>query len=677
MNQAAVAVDQIDEAFMEWRRLVRGNKQHSSRIRTGASEGAIVEERLRQSEERYRNLVESARDIILTISADGVITSLNPAFEAITGRQRKDCIGKPLISLLDPKDEHRGREMLERVLKGEMAPLFELHMQSSHGEDLTVEFTASPHLIDGRVEGLFGIVRDVTEGKAAREECNRLATVVREVGEGIVITDCDGLIEYVNPAFERTTGYERAEIVGCHYNILSNIPQNREEGTCPDLAKWESVIQSGVLDIQRTHKKKDGTLYDVRTTISPIRDTAGRIVNYALIERDITRVLKLEKQLRQAQKMEAIGTLSGGIAHDFNNILVPITGYAELAICDIEEGKMPELNQLEELFKAAQRAKNLVKQILSFSRQAEQETQPVRVSAIIEESIGLLRASLPSTIEIQQDVATKSKVLGDPTQIQQVIMNLCTNASHAMRNTGGTLRISLCEIHLDSKDTGQYPGLQPGSYLRLVVNDTGHGIEPCIIEKVFDPFFTTKGPREGTGLGLAVVHGIVKSHGGIITVKSDSGKGATFKILLPRIDEAEESENIEVKPIPMGDERILYVDDEPSIAQWAKKMLERLGYEVVSKTNSFEALEAFRAAHREERFNMVITDMTMPGMTGIDLAGELMHLQPGIPIILCTGGAGEMITPEKAGQLGIRAFLMKPLMRRELAETIRRVLDAA
>jgi CheY-like chemotaxis protein len=300
----------------------------------------------------------------------------------------------------------------------------------------------------------------------------------------------------------------------------------------------------------------------------------------------------------------------------------------------------------------------------------------VRVCAIIEESIRLLRASLPSTIDIQSNIATEARALGDPTQVQQVIMNLCTNAAHAMRKGGGTLRISLCEIHLDPEDTGRYPDLQPGPYLRLVVNDTGQGIEPWMIEKVFDPFFTTKGPKEGTGLGLTVVHGIVKSHGGIITVKSEPGKRATFKILLPRIDDGEKCEKIEDKPISGGSERILFVDDEPPIAQWAQTTLERFGYKVTSRTNSLEALDLFRTGSKENGFDLVVTDMTMPGMTGLHLAEELMLLQPGIPIILCTGFS-EMVTPEKAGRLGISAFLMKPLMMRELVGAIRSVLDNA
>jgi PAS domain S-box-containing protein len=555
MNQSALALDQIDESFEECRNHLRRVEPAAKEVPAGPQVAAVVEQKSRRSEEYYRNLVEGARDIILTVSTDGVITSLNPAFETITGRQRKDWIGKPLVSLLDSLDVNLCEQMLERVSRKETAPVFELNMKSSHGKNRTIEFAASPHIIDGRVEGLFGIVRDVTEERAAREEGNRLATVVKEVGDGIVITDCDGLIEYVNPAFEHTTGYESAEIIGRHYNILSNAPGNMEEDLCSDKATWESITGSSICVVQRTHKKKDGTLYEVRTTISPIRNTSGTIVNYALIERDITGVLKLEGQLRQAQKLEAIGTLSSSIAHDFNNILTPIMVYTEIAISNVEDGSLPDLNKLEEVLSAAQRAKSLVRQILTYSRRTEQEEiRPVKVRDIVEESVRLLRASLPDSIDIRQYIATDAKVSGNPTQIQQVVMNLCANASQAMLKNGGTLRLALGEVELDQNSMSRYPGLQPGSYIYLLVDDSGHGIEPGIMDKIFDPFFTTKGPREGTGLGLAIVHRIVKSHGGAITVRSELGKGSTFKILLPGIDDAQYQEKIEVKPTtgPVG-----------------------------------------------------------------------------------------------------------------------------
>ncbi|NVM57215.1 MAG: response regulator [Desulfobacterales bacterium] len=379
---------------------------------------------------------------------------------------------------------------------------------------------------------------------------------------------------------------------------------------------------------------------------------------------------------RQSQKMEAIGTLAGGIAHDFNNILAAVLGYVELAKDDVPEGS-PAQASLEEVFRAANRAKGLVKQILAFSRQREQERKPLQVSPIVKEALKLLRASLPTTIEIRQYIKTESgTVLADPTDLHQMLMNLCTNAAYAMRNKVGMLEVSLVDVDLPLEVVGQaHPShLPPGAYLRLSVKDTGHGMERSVIERIFDPFFTTKERGEGTGIGLAAVHGIVESHGGGITVDSEPGKGATFKVFLPRLETGVTPETEILAPIYVGNERILFVDDEQTLVNMGRPMLERLGYKVVASSSSIEALEIFRAD--PDRFDLVITDETMPHMTGARLAKELIRIRPDIPIILCTGFS-EVMTADKAMAIGIQEFVMKPIVRREMAETIRRVLDQA
>nr|MBC8391484.1 response regulator [Deltaproteobacteria bacterium] len=364
--------------------------------------------------------------------------------------------------------------------------------------------------------------------------------------------------------------------------------------------------------------------------------------------------------------------LAGGIAHDFNNILSPIIINTELALMDIPEGSTLILN-LNEVLKASKRAKDLVMQILTFSRQTEQERVPLNLSSIVKEATKLLRSSLPATIEIRQNILTKSDtILADPTQIHQVLMNLCTNAYHAMREKGGVLEVSLSDVYHDEDSAMNIDSFKPGPYLRLAVKDTGTGINPGIVDKIFEPYLTTKEKGVGTGLGLAVVDGIVKNHGGSIQVESAQGEGATFKVFFPKID-LTAIEKIDTRePMPTGNERILFVDDEAVIANVGKQMLERLGYDVITRTGSIDALEHFRS--QPDLFDLVITDVTMPNMTGVELSKEIMSIRPDIPVILSTGFS-EKIDEKKALELGVRAFLMKPVVMSEMANTIRKVLD--
>jgi len=379
----------------------------------------------------------------------------------------------------------------------------------------------------------------------------------------------------------------------------------------------------------------------------------------------------LEFQLHHAQKMESIGTLAGGIAHDFNNILASVIGYTELALDDAKRGILQHEN-LQEVLLAGNRAKDLVKQILTFSRQVDQEKKPIQVKPVVKEALKLLRASIPSSVKIEQSVQSNALVMGDSTQIHQVLMNLCTNAAHAMKDDGGLLTVSLLDAELDSVFVSNHPNLKPGSYINLTVTDTGHGISPEVMEKIFDPFFTTKEKGEGTGMGLSVVHGIVLSHGGDICVYSNPGKGSTFKVYLPVIKSRLKLEERVERPIPTGNERILLIDDEPAIMNMGKQILESLGYDVTTRNSSLEALELFKK--KRDRFDLVITDMTMPHMTGDKLAEELMQIRIDIPVILCTGFSSR-IDEQKALAIGIRVFISKPFLKREIAEAIRKVLD--
>jgi len=380
----------------------------------------------------------------------------------------------------------------------------------------------------------------------------------------------------------------------------------------------------------------------------------------------------LEYQLQQAQKMEAIGTLAGGIAHDFNNILSVIIGYTELILMNARVDSEVRQN-LKEIFSASKRARDMVKQILAFSRQNKQERKPIQVAHIVKEALKMLRASLPATISIQQKIEKNTGIIeADPTQIHQVLMNLCTNAAHAIDEKDGELEIRLANVDLKRNAAANIPDLYPGPFLKLSVRDTGDGIAPEALPQIFNPYFTTKEKGEGTGLGLAVVQGIIKSLNGAITVDSDAGKGSTFHVYLPTIKRELADEEEIPKPLPMGYERILLVDDEQPLVEIGKQMLERLGYKVDTRTSSIEALNLFKAD--PSRFDLVITDIVMPNMTGDKLADKLMGIRPDIPIVLCTGYS-EKFTHKHASEKGIEAFLMKPLVMQDLASTVRQALS--
>ena len=390
--------------------------------------------------------------------------------------------------------------------------------------------------------------------------------------------------------------------------------------------------------------------------------------------RDRTQALaEYERQLQLLMKMQAIGTLAGGIAHDFNNILFPILGFTELTMDDVPSDSQARMN-LEEILKATNRAKELVQQILTFSRQSDHERKPLRVHFIVKEALKLLRASIPTSIEIQSDLDEKcGPIKGDPTQIHQVVMNLCTNAYQAMADTGGTLSIEMRQIEIGFDDMMENIGMKYGPHVHLTVSDQGVGMEPSVLERIFEPYFTTKEPGKGTGLGLSVIHGIVKNHCGHIRVDSKPGKGTTFDVYLPIIEETEiEDENDAENKDAHGSEHIMVVDDEETIVTMERKILERLGYRVTINTDSTKALKEF--TDHPDQYDLVITDMTMPQMTGDVLAKKMMDIKPTLPVILCTG-FNERISEEKALEMGITKFVMKPVITDELTNAIRTALD--
>ncbi|MDA8125463.1 MAG: response regulator [Deltaproteobacteria bacterium] len=501
-------------------------------------------------------------------------------------------------------------------------------------------------------------------------------------------TDGTSRFTYVSAGVERVHGLTAAEVLADANRLYVQV--DPDQRACLAAAKRESAGNLTDFEMELQMRRTDGETRIVHVRSTPRRTPEGKVLwdGFGI---DITgrrqaeealdterkqlgeEQARIEAQLRQSQKMEALGTLAGGIAHDFNNILGIITGYTEIAAAVGDEGG-PMAPELQQVLKAADRARDLVQQILAFSRLGDREKKPLQVGLIVKEVTKMLRASLPSTIDIETNVVSKAIVLGDPTQIHQVLMNLCTNAAHAMQEQGGVLTVGLVEVLPGSQDLALHADLEPRPYCLLTVKDTGQGIDPAIADRIFDPFFTTKAPGVGTGLGLSVVHGIVKSHDGVIEVESFPGQGTTFRVFLPVTDTTDTAETSDAAPLPRGGERILVVDDEPLLTDVLKRRLERLGYEVVSCTDGLTALDLFNRQAAEKPFDLVITDMTMPQLTGANLAEELIRRRPGLPVFLCTGFS-ESIDQERARKIGIRAILMKPVVLRDLAELIRDVLD--
>jgi PAS domain S-box-containing protein len=513
-------------------------------------------------------------------------------------------------------------------------------------------------------------LENVTLSMHVRQSEERFRSITESAMDAIIATDANGLILSWNRGAQRLFGFGCDEMVG---QPLTMLMPDRYRRPCLDgLSRVVTTGQQRLMGktLEVSGLTREGDELPVELSLSSWQ--TGDSTFFGAIIRDITERKRLETQLRQAQKMQAIGTLTGGIAHDFNNILSAILGYAELALDEVEQGSAV-WHDLQGTLTAGRRAKDLVRQILAFSRQTERARTSIHLHLLVEEALALLRAALPSTITIRPVIDRNAgAVLADPTQMQQVLINLCTNAAHAMRETGGVLEVRLEPIELAPGAPAISPDLKAGAYVRLIVQDTGHGMTPAILERIFEPFFTTKGMGEGTGMGLAVAHGIIAHHEGAITVESTPGQGSTFAVYLPRSDSPGTAALLTEEPVVGGKERILFVDDETALVHVGRATLHRLGYQVVVCTSSSEALETFRAAPYS--FDLVITDRTMPALTGEALVRELHHLRPDIPIILCTGFS-HPVTSEQLRALEVDAFLLKPVMVHEWARVIRQVLE--
>ncbi len=536
---------------------------------------------------------------------------------------------------------------------------------------LSLFFTASLVL---RVQVKSKTKELLIKNEELRESEERFRNVYDTAPLAFVVWDINARVIDWNKKAEALFGWAREEVIDNNFFdfLIPEKDRPRVKDVVNILLKGE--LQSHSINDNLT---KDGRIITCEWNNSPLHDNDGNIIGAISLGLDITErkqveeeKYKLQTQLQQAHKMEAIGTLAGGIAHDFNNIVGIILGNTELAIDDVPEGNPAQLN-LKEVRTASLRAKDVVRQLLSFARKTKLEKKPANIIPIIKESLKFLRSSIPTSIEIRQNIAKDvDTILADPTQINQILINLCANSHHSMPD-GGVIVITLKNIELDEDTSDQCSKLNPGRYVNLAVSDTGHGISQEKIDRIFDPYFTTKEVGKGTGMGLAVVHGIVKGHNGLITVESELGKGTTFSIFFPVVEREVVVEAETDEKLPTGSERILFIDDEESLVKIGHQRLEWLGYKVEATISPIEALKLFRS--QPDQFDLVITDLTMPKMTGDKLVKEILNIRSDIPIILCTGFS-EKIDEKKSKAIGASGYLEKPHNKRDLAKIVRKVL---
>ena len=652
-------------------------EQQSKILQKRVDELTTAEKKIREDEEKLRRfecIVANSSDLMALLDKDLVYLAVNDTYAKIFGKSKDEIVGLRAVDVVG-SDIFKNviQPHAQKCLAGENVYYEEWFDLAKSGRKF-MGVAYSPYTgKEGEIKGFTVVTRDITSRKQFEEALlaseKRFKDLAENSTDWIWEFDENEIFTYASPRVKDMLGYAPEEIVG--QSAFDPMDSPESERVMKEFITFKKARKpfSSLININQ-HKNGENVILE--SSGVPIFDKEGNFHGYRGIDRDITERTKLEEQLRHAHKMEAIGTLAGGIAHDFNNILSAILGYADLAMLDTP-GNSPARQMIEQVLMAGNRAKELVKHILSFSRKEPQNWSPVQIHLLTKEALKLLRASIPTTIEIKQNIDPLcGNILADPTQIHQVLMNLCTNAAQSMDEKGGVLHVELVAVSLNTDDFADDPNCQPGQYVRLTVKDSGMGIDPKYLDRIFDPYFTTKEAGKGSGMGLSVVIGIVKSHDGMITVDSKIGEGTTFRVYFPKIEEQSSATIQGTEPLPTGTEKILVVDDEESLVDLTKWRLERLGYQVTAETSSVKALELFSS--QPDSFDLLISDQTMPGMTGEELAKKFLAIQPGMPIIICSGYSSK-IDAEKAKRIGISAFIMKPIDNSELAKTIRKVLD--
>lgn len=637
-----------------------------------------AEESLRKNEKFLNAIIENIPDMIFVKDAQDLkFVRFNAAGENLLGYSREEMLGKSDSDFFTKEEADAFNERDRAVLfLGSKESI--IHEQiSTRYKGTRILNTQKIAMLDdeGNPEYLLGISEDITDEIRSQKELEHWGSIFENAGWGVAVVNADNwILELSNPAFAKMHGYETLDLKASPLTRL----------VAPRL--WNQ-FQQQILDakyqdgfsFETSLVKKDGSEFPAKIDATYVNNNGDRQHYWVVNIQDITAVkaaekkrLQLENQLRQAQKMESIGTLAGGIAHDFNNILGVILGFSEVTLASLNE-KDQNFEAMQNIQDAANRAKDLVRQILTFSRQAEAKIGPVRIEPLVSEAARFLRSSIPKHIDIQQEIdQIQETVMADPVQIQQVIINLCTNAAHAMRDKGGLLEIRLQAINSQT-EVANAP-LKEGRYAKLTVSDDGKGMDEATLERIFEPYFTTKSQDEGTGLGLAVVHGIIKSHGGEISVYSSEGEGTTFRVYLPLSEQYVQPSKATILSASEGTETIMVIDDEHSLMEAERQLLEILGYRVDGFTNPMEALERLRTA--PEIYDLIITDQSMPEMTGADLASQARSIRPDLPVILCTGYSAPFGKDELL-QMGVSRYLTKPMTLEDVAEAVRDVLNQA
>ncbi len=672
MDEGNIKINELQTELETARRRIAELTRLLEERRSAETAFRQCKEQLKENEEKFR-LISEQSFLGIAIIQDGMPIYFNKAAIDIGEYPFEELAQWSLeqfMAAIHPDDRAFVGEQAKRKLSGDaqVIPSYSFRVITKTGKTKWLEIYSKTVCFQGKNADLVTLI-DVTDRRKSQEAQRRLATAVEQIAEAIAITDKEGNIQYVNPAFERISGYCRNGIAGKKLSPLG----------CSDYNKafrkqlWDTLARGDVWNGRLTSRKKDGSVYFEETTIAPVRDNCGEIANFVAVKRDVTSEVLLEKQLFHAQKMEAVGTLAGGIAHDFNNLLTVVLGYADYLLMDKSLGE-PVRVDLRKISESAKKGAELVRSLLTFSRKVEPRLTPMDLNQQVDQVKNLLFRTLPKmiTIAVSLEQELTATTYADPAQIQQVLMNLAVNARDSMPN-GGKLTMQTTGVVLDDEFCRSHLGAKHGRYVMVSVSDTGRGIRKEVLDHIFEPFYTTKGMGRGTGLGLAVTYGIVKQHGGYIECESTVGEGSTFRVYLPALDEDAAQVGACQRPaIQIGTETVLLVDDEDLIRDLARTILVRAGYEVITATNGREALELYKT--EANRVSLIILDLIMPEMGGAECLDELLRIDPGAKVLIASGYSADNPTSAEL-ELSAKGFVWKPYNVKQFLDAVRHALD--